>query len=161
MILYRLVSKQYGATIANAFSGEGAKLNGQRWNSRGTPLVYTASSTEVAIVEMMGHNVPFFTLKGKYHFFSLELADDLIERLSPLPPGWRDYPSSRVSAEAGDQWVRSLRSPGLLVPSAVLPNHYNCLLNPLFPDYRGLVLGAISGPFPVIEAHITGPEYLT
>lgn len=88
-------------------SGEGARLVGGRWNSPGHPLVYASES------------------------LALCLADEEL-RLRTLKAGW-EHDLARTRA-IGDKWLRQQRSLALIVPSAVLPDSKNILLNPQHPD---------------------------
>jgi RES domain-containing protein len=110
-----------------AFSGEGAKRNGARWNSIGTAMVYTASTLALATLEVLVH---------------LEQPDD------DLPEDWRGYPAPPSTKAIGDEWIGSQSSLALVVPSAVIPLEFNCLINPNHPDASQLILGErIAYPF--------------
>jgi RES domain-containing protein len=59
-----------------------------------------------------------------------------------LPPAWRRYPASEQLADLGAAWVRAGRTAVLVVPSAIVPQERNVLLNPAHRDFRGIRLGA-------------------
>jgi RES domain-containing protein len=64
---------------------------------------------------------------------------DMREGLSPLPAGWDAVPSGLTSRKAGDRWVASRRSPLLAVPSVIVPDECNVLINPLHPAIARVV----------------------
>ncbi|MBS1911106.1 MAG: RES family NAD+ phosphorylase [Bacteroidetes bacterium] len=119
-----------------ALDGEGARLYGGRWNSRGTPLVYAAGSIALAVLELLVHTDPA-TLPADLTVYTIELPDNItIEQISgrSLPKGWRKHPASIACARFGDAWAASLSTPALSIPSAIVPEEYNYLINPRHPD---------------------------
>jgi len=117
--------------------GEGARRWGARWNSPGTPVVYTAASPSLASLESLV-GVDADDVPDDLMLASIDVPDDApVERLSrdALPAEWQAPLHERCRA-IGDAWVASRRSLVLVVPSAVLPEESNYLLNPLHPDIR-------------------------
>ena len=110
--------------------GTGAAMNAARWNSKGTAIVYTSSCGALAVLEYRVHtkvNPPDLFL------YRLEIPDTLaVEKI-----GW--MPDISTSRKFGDVWVKSMRSPILVVPSVVVPNQTNVLLNPRHPALLGNV----------------------
>jgi RES domain-containing protein len=121
----------------HAFSGEGPKRYGGRWNSPGNALVYVSEHQSTAALEVIAHNLPL-SAEFEYKAFRLEWADGLTEVLPArqLPSNWRISPPSSETMEVGDQWVREKRSAILAVPSAISPDDRNFLLNPKHPDFK-------------------------
>lgn len=120
----------------SAFSGEGARLYGGRWNPKGVPVVYTAQTQALAVLEMM---VQDEALAARYVMIQAQIPDGVaIERIDArsLPAGWRSMRHLETLREIGAEWARSRRSAVLAVPSAVIPAETNFLLNPLHPDLR-------------------------
>lgn len=134
---WRIVKKRHSA---RAFDGEGARINGGRWNSVGVPAVYTAGSISLAILEMLVHGDP--PLAG-YVVIPVAFDSALIEdvKVGTLPAGWSMYPAPAAANGIGDEWLRSRRSVVLRVPSAVVPSESNFLLNPAHPEFSKLVIG--------------------
>jgi RES domain-containing protein len=122
---------------AHAFSGEGPRRYGGRWNSPGTALVYVSEHQSTAALEVIAHNMPL-SAEFEYKAFRLEWADGLTEVLPErqLPSNWRISPPGSETMEVGDQWVREKRSAILAVPSAISPDDRNFLLNPKHPDFK-------------------------
>jgi RES domain-containing protein len=126
----------------NAFTGEGARRFGGRWNHPGTAVVYAAQSQSLAALEMLVH-LDSSELLEKYVFLPVELDEALITLvdLSRLPRNWRaDPPPAEVKA-VGDEWAASGTSVVLRVPSGLVPSESNFLLNPGHPDVGRLRIG--------------------
>jgi RES domain-containing protein len=126
----------------SAFSGEGARIYGGRWNSPGTAMIYTAQSQALAVLEMLIHLDSPELLK-RYSLFEVEM--DLLYvaelDLSNLPRNWRANPTPAGVRALGDDWVASRRSVALRVPSALVPAESTFLLNPQHPDFSKLCIG--------------------
>jgi RES domain-containing protein len=124
---------------ADAFSGEGARLYGGRWNSPGIRLVYTAGSRSLAILEVLAHLTKSAPLNS-YLLYRVECDDSLVQILDYLPPGWKSEPPSAASQSIGDAWVQSATHPVLSVPSAIVPEERNYLLNPAHSEFVQIVI---------------------
>lgn len=126
----------------DAFTGEGAREFGGRWNNPGTAMVYTAESQSLAALEMLVH-LDSPELLQKYVLIGVEIDDELVTQLdmSRLPRNWRDDPPPAQVRAIGDEWVVSGSSAVLRVPSALVPGENNFLLNPQHPDFAKLRIG--------------------
>lgn len=122
---------------AAAFTGEGARLNGARWNSPGVALIYLSEHLSLAALEVLVHRQ-----LGKWAWsflaFRAEWEDALIQRLeaAALPEDWRAEPSARSLRDLGDAWVKASPAAVLAVPSVLIPEELNYLLNPAHPDFK-------------------------
>ncbi len=123
---------------ADDLSGAGAKTTGGRWNAPGVAMLYASDSIALACLETIVHltasGLPF-----NRYLVALELPDDLwsaARRETPasLKVGWDAEPAGRTSIAAGTDWARSLASALLLVPSVIVPEAANVLVNPAHPD---------------------------
>lgn len=125
----------------SAFSGEGARLYGGRWNSPGRSLVYTSESRALALAEILVH-LEFPGALSRYVVFEVEIDQSTVTALDPgeLPKNWRAEPAPRRLQAIGDGWIASGTSAVLRVPSAVVAGEFNYLLNPLHPDFSRLVI---------------------
>ena len=134
LAVWRLERKKYAAT---AFTGEGARLYGNRFNSKGTPVIYAAESLPLALLETLVGLTDYGQLY-QYVFFRAELPERCIEDLiaGALPSGWDAHPPTPVSKRIGDAWAASERSLALRVPSVVVPYSYNYLINPAHPAFE-------------------------
>jgi RES domain-containing protein len=135
VIVYRLNKKKHRAT---AFSGEGARISGYRWNSAGVSIIYTASSLSLAMLEILVQGLEPEQFK-QYEGISAFVPDDSLE-VAKVPKDWRSYPHPVSTKRFGDDWVRSGRSLVLRVPSAVNPLEFNYLINPEHPDFSKIEL---------------------
>ena len=137
MQLYRLVHNKWAA---QAFDGEGARLYGGRWNSKGQLCVYTAGSEALAILEILVHLNNRQAL-SQYQLFQLTIAADDVLSLSQtnLPANWQQQPASIDTARIGDNWLTQQASLALSVPSVIAPREQNILLNPQHAHYQALV----------------------
>jgi RES domain-containing protein len=125
----------------DAFDGEGAFQHGGRWNSPGTRVVYAASTTSLAILEVIVHGVE--PLLDYYAAIPVEFDAALVTEVDPatLPSGWRAFPAPFELKRIGDEWVASGRSAVLRVPSAVVPHEWNYLLSPEHEDFERVEIG--------------------
>ncbi len=106
--------------------GEGARLYGGRWNSPGRPLVYAASTAALAVLEVRVHlDLPPALLPEDYVLLTLDLDGLAMETVSDVPA---------ASQAFGDAWLAAARTPILSVPSAIVAESPNLLLNPRHPD---------------------------
>lgn len=139
LVAWRLVRDRHAAT---AFTGEGAARTGGRWNSRGVAMVYTSQSQSLAALETLVHLAPHLSLR--YKVFRVEFDEALLERLpaGAVPADWREEPPPGSTKAVGDRWVREARSAVLGVPSVLIPDEWNFLLNPAHPDFRRIRIGA-------------------
>ena len=126
----------------NAFTGEGAREFGGRWNNPGTAIVYTAQSQSLAALEMLAH-LDSSELLRKYVLIGVEFDQSLISAVGPaaLPRNWRSDPAPPEMRSIGDNWVLSGGSAILQVPSALVPAENNFLLNPAHQDFARLRFG--------------------
>ena len=141
-----------GRGLDHAFSGEGAKLFGGRWNSVGTSLVYTSESIALATLELCVHFDREVDLSG-YLVFPVKFSSELVRQLNLLPEGWNNDPILPRSMKTGDTWIREASTPVLKVPSAIVPWEYNYLLNPDHPEFHKIIIGK-SRPF-VFDTRLT------
>lgn len=146
MIAWRLVPERRGESREQAFSGMGSYLYGQRWNLPGQRIVYLAEHLSLAALEVIVHAATYREL-GEYRAFRIEFPDDQIETLErdTLPANWKRPEPARGTQELGSDWASQGRSLLLRVPSAVVPQEHNYLLNVEHPDYTDL---EVEGPLP-------------
>ena len=126
MIVHRL------ARLAHAkLDGEGARLAGGRWNSPGRAAVYASSRLSLAALELLVHtDVPL--VPPDLVAFEIEIPDTLeVESvaLADLPKDWRQ-PGHLACRSIGDTWLAEERTAVLRVPSAVVPEEMNYVINP-------------------------------
>jgi RES domain-containing protein len=127
MEVYRIARWPYIADL----SGEGSRRYGGRWNSIGIPALYAASHRSLAMLEVLAYT-PFELLQG-FGLATIWLPDDapyLKIGTDDLPTGWDAFPSRRSSALMGNHWLQEKHYLGVWVPSCLLPEEYNLVINP-------------------------------
>jgi RES domain-containing protein len=136
---WRIVKRQF---VATAFTGEGALLYGGRWNSPGVPVVYVASSRALAILEMAVH-LDRATLLSSFALIPCTFSERLMAAVDrrALPARWRQDPPPAELAVIGDRWIVQARSAVLAVPSAIVDDETNFLLNPAHPRFAEIRIG--------------------
>jgi RES domain-containing protein len=132
---------------ANAFDGEGARIEGGRWNSPGVPVVYTSQSAALAALEMLVH-LGRGAILSAYVLIPCTFEESLVSKLDRkrLPRNWRAYPAPAELQVIGDEWVKAGTSAVLDVPSAVIATDSNYLLNPHHDGFRAIKIRT-SQPF--------------
>jgi RES domain-containing protein len=117
-------------------NGEGARLAGGRWNSEGVAVVYASSTLSLAALEYLVH-IDMEEVPGDLIAVQIEVPDDAPVQevgVADLPRDWNREPQHAACVEIGDRWASECRALVLRVPSAVIPEEANCLLNPAHPD---------------------------
>jgi RES domain-containing protein len=123
---------------ADDLSGAGAKATGGRWNAAGLACVYTSESRALACLETVVHlNAGGLPLNR--YLVAVTIPDDIwaaaeVASPSTLPVGWDAEPAGRASIAFGSDWLRAGRSALLFVPSVIVPEECNVLLNPQHSD---------------------------
>jgi RES domain-containing protein len=140
---WRIVKAKYAAT---AFDGEGSRIAGGRWNSRGHAIVYTSETAALAALELLVHLGRSRSLPD-YVIFSCTFPESVIQTVAAeeLPANWRSYPAPAALQRIGDEWFERRQSAVLRVPSSVIETENNYLLNPGHRNFRRVV---VSGPQP-------------
>ena len=138
--VYRITQRRH---VSEAFDGEGGRLHGGRWNSLGTRMVYTAGSSAGAILELLVHTEDYSSLEALYCTFPVEFEDTLIESVSivDLPMSWNNAEITSATQMIGDEWVESISSAVLRVPSAIDSDEVNYLINSAHEDFVKLGIG--------------------
>lgn len=132
MVVYRITSKKY----AQDLSGTGAAIFGGRWNKKGTAVVYTGESREIALLETLVHTPPLMV--PNLDIITLEIPDDSITAIkaTELPKNWADYPAPSVLAEIGSRWIQKGETIALKVPSCIIHSASNYILNCRHPEFH-------------------------
>lgn len=131
MIVYRLGKEQYSKDL----SGNGAKLFGGRWNNIGVPCVYTSQNRALALLEYSA-NVGMDFIPPNLCFTIIEIADNLIAEITieALPKDWKAIPSSSSTKIFGSDKLAQTTFPIIKVPSVIIPNEFNFIINPVILD---------------------------
>ncbi len=125
----------------SAFDGEGARRNGARWNSVGTRVAYASDSKALAVLEVLVH-VQDSDILSAYSLVGIEIPEALIEVFdqTTLPATWATSPPLTATQTIGDRWIDSGNSVVLAVPSVIIPDSFNYLINPLHHRFTDLTV---------------------
>jgi RES domain-containing protein len=130
MILYRIAKCNYAADL----SGTGARLYGGRWNSVGQSMVYLASSRALAVLEVLVHLSPTI-FPNDFCLVELEAPDNDVLNIdiNTLPHNWQDLSAPGALKQLGNDFLKRKEHLFMKVPSVIVPDDFNYLLNPLHP----------------------------
>lgn len=145
MRVYRLVKERFAE---RALDGSGAKTYGGRWNRKGDAVVYASDSVALAALELLVH-LHRSEVLNRYRLVTLDLPDDAVLILDDagLPADWRDDPAPASTAAIGTAWLTGGQSLALSVPSVLIPQQRNLLLNPAHGASGAVFATAILHPF--------------
>src|SRR5215471_12062459 len=133
LTVWRITTARFARS---AFSGEGARLYGGRWNPKGVPMVYTAANQSLAMLEMLVQDQP---LRARYVMIEARIPSGVtIDRVGvdDLPSDWRELGARGKLQTIGTHWVKRRSAAVLAVPSVIVPAESNYLLNPVHPAFR-------------------------
>lgn len=124
--------------IAEDLTGAGAKTTGGRWNRAGTAMIYCASSIALACLETVVH-LNAGALPFNRYLVRIDIPDDVwagaqVLTAAKAPVGWDALPSGKVSLDYGESWIARKKTALLLVPSTIVPEEANVLINPAHAD---------------------------
>ena len=137
---WRIATDTPGYT-ADDLTGTGAKFSGGRWNRKGVPMIYASASIALACLETLVHLGPTPLPLNRY-LVQIDIPDGVFgnrrffEDLAPAPGrvGWDAEPAGRVSLNLGTEWALSRASAILDIPSVIVAEERNYLINPAHPD---------------------------
>jgi RES domain-containing protein len=135
MIVYRFTKQVFSHDI----SGEGAKKWGGRWNSSGLAVVYTSSTISLSLLELLIYQSSYEEIVIN-RLMKIKVPENFTPSLAinSLKAGWQhDIEYCRF---IGNEFLQNKNALMLKVPSAVIPEEYNFLINPLHPDFKKCAL---------------------
>ena len=137
---WRIIKAQHAH---RAFDGEGARLAGGRWNKIGIPMIYTADSLALAALEILVHLPGRELLKRKFLRIPVRFDSRLVTsfNLIDLPDDWDILPPPDSTQTIGTEWTIKKKSVLYKVPSTIIREEFNYLINPLHPDFKKLSIG--------------------
>ena len=139
------IAKETRDYPADDLSGRGAAATGGRWNSRGRAAVYASESIALALLETIAHLGDERHPRNRY-LVELRVPEPVYRRriaAVDLPRAWDAEPAGIASMAYGDAWIDGARSALLVVPSVIVPEGFNFLLNPDHPDARKITAAVL------------------
>lgn len=134
MRVWRLTKQRY----AKKLDGEGARIYGSRWNSTGKPVVYTANSLSLALLEQLVRFDPD-EIPDDFVSVSIEIPDSISKthiHFNQFPKNWKEPEMTSWFKKKGDGWLEQQKTVALIVPSIIINEETNILLNPLHLDIK-------------------------
>lgn len=128
MLVYRIVRDKYSYDL----SGEGAKLYGGRWNPLSTPVLYTAESKSLGVLELLVH-LSNHKIPTTFKIVHINIPFDTLSEIpivAELPIDWRKIPGPNELQRIGKKQLIDNNKLAIRVPSIILPSEYNVVLNP-------------------------------
>jgi RES domain-containing protein len=124
-------------------SGKGAEKTGGRWNRKGTPVIYASESIALAYLETFVHLGGLEPLPLNRYLVQIDIPAAAWKARTTFDPsahvGWDALPAGLVSLDWGTEWVQSRKSLIAEVPSIVVPDEFNVLINPRHPDAAKII----------------------
>ena len=143
MHVYRVSRRKH----ANALDGAGSRINGGRWNNPGTACIYTSQSRALAILEY-AVNVRLDDIPPDLVMITLEVPDNENNIFIPrqLPQKWNSQITTQASRDFGTALLKKAEHLIIKIPSVVIPEEYNYIINPRHPNMKKVLIADLS-PF--------------
>lgn len=142
MLVFRLSRRKY----AQALNGKGAAKYGNRWNSKGVEMIYSAESRALAMAEVVVH-LTLASLPSDFVMVTFEIPDRIkiiTINIEDLPIEWSSFPDPRSTQKIGDVFIESKVAAVLKVPSAVVKGDFNFLMNPSHLEWNQIKVVDVS-----------------
>ncbi|KAF0235838.1 MAG: RES domain-containing [Prolixibacteraceae bacterium] len=142
MIVYRITKKEH-----SALDGMGGLYGPGRWHKKGFPVIYTSEHASLAAWEKIVHVASFENLQNNLLLVKIEIPEGIEIQTIPqnvLVKGWDSFPFSNETVNYGTSFLLKKEYLALKVPSVIIPDEFNIILNPLHPEIQGCkVISAI------------------
>jgi RES domain-containing protein len=135
MEVYRITQEAY----ADDLSGNGSRLFGGRWNSEGFYALYSAANRSLALLETLAHSPSKLFRYKIYILVTVFIPESIsieILKEKDLPANWDALDIQHVTQKIGDKFLLAQKSAVLQVPSVLMPEEYNYVINPLHPSMK-------------------------
>lgn len=136
MLVYRITKSKY----ADDISGNGASSYPGRWNKKGTRVLYTGSTKEIALLETIVHLPPM--MSPSLDILTIEVPNDSSSEylVSDLPANWAHFPAPTILSDMGQKWIEELGTLYLKVPSSIIHSSINVIINCQHPRFEEVKL---------------------
>ena len=141
MLVYRIGKTKH----ANDLSGEGAKIHGGRWNHKSIPCIYTSQSRALSLLEYTV-NINVEDIPRALSITTFEISDEDILMINEkfLPGNWKQTPIPSSTKDFGTLLLNNKSKLAIKIPSVVMAQEYNYLLNPLHPNNGNIKIVGIT-----------------
>jgi len=132
MELFRISAEKHSSKLTSSGASN-------RWNKKGEYVIYTGSSRSLSTLELVVHrNFIKPDIIYKVMTISVPDTDNLIKtiKINDLPDNWRQFEAYSKLQKIGSEWINSRESLLLEVPSAIIPQEYNYIINTEHPDFK-------------------------
>ncbi len=138
--VWRITKQKHQFT---SLTGEGARIYGGRWNPIGIPVMYTAESLSLATLEIIVHLEREQLLYKSFVKIPVTFESSLVFPLSrkKRPKDWNSLPPSESTQKIGQKWIEQAKHAILKIPSTVIKEEHNFLINPAHPDFSAIKFG--------------------
>lgn len=134
MIIYRITKNEHVA-----LDGMGGLFGSGRWHKKGNLVIYASEHASLAAWEKIVHVTNFENLPNNLLLVKIEIPDRIELPTVPqtvLVNGWDSYPFTVETVDYGTSFLRTNEHLALKVPSAIIPDEFNIIINPLHPDIK-------------------------
>jgi RES domain-containing protein len=140
MQVFHLGKSKYAGDLM----GKGAELFAGRWNRKGVPCIYAASTLSLSVLEYAVNN-SLENIPRALSYTVYEIPDKSYKKFSTasLPGDWTDRPLPVSTMDFGTQLLRDCIHLVIAVPSVIIPEEYNFLLNPLHKEFKKIKVAKI------------------
>ena len=132
MEVYRITKKEHAD-----LDGMGGLFGPGRWHKKGNNVIYTSEHASLAAWEKIVHVASFENLPYDLWLIKIDIPNSIEIQTVPkniLVPGWDDFPFSNETVDFGTSFLQKKEYLALKVPSVIIPDEFNVILNPLHPD---------------------------
>ena len=132
MFVYRITKKEHAA-----LDGLGGLYGSGRWHKKGFPVIYTSEHASLAAWEKIVHVASFGNLPNNLLLIKIEIPDGIKIQTVPkniLVEGWDSFPFSSETVNCGTSFLQKKKYLALKVPTVIIPDEFNFILNPLHPE---------------------------
>ncbi|HSW69648.1 MAG TPA: RES family NAD+ phosphorylase [Gammaproteobacteria bacterium] len=127
--------------VQKVFSGDGGLMTQARWNHVGRRIIYCSESISLCTLEWLSHNG--LSVSGfDYYRYSIEVPDKLINKFMPnkLPKEWNMTPATDITRDFAEQQLfLSEKYIALALPSVLVPEEFNLVINPSHKDFSIII----------------------
>lgn len=134
MIVYRITKKEHAS-----LNGTGGLFGHGRWHKKGNPVIYTSEHASLAAWEKIVHVASFENLPDDLLLIKIEIPGSIEIQTVPkkiLVPGWNEFPYCSETVDFGTSFLHKKEYLALKIPSVIIPDEFNVILNPLHPDIQ-------------------------